>query len=108
MSTKQDNSTTFDPSRRRLCPDGSCVGLLGTDGVCKVCGTHDSGRTGPIPAASPPALPDPEPEIDDEAGAPTASDAEQAFDPKRRLCSDEACVGVVGSDNKCSVCGRPG
>lgn len=23
---------------RRLCPDGSCVGLLGEDGRCKVCG----------------------------------------------------------------------
>jgi hypothetical protein len=23
---------------RRLCPDGSCIGLIGDDGRCKVCG----------------------------------------------------------------------
>ena len=27
----------FDPNRR-LCPDGSCVGLIGADGLCNVCG----------------------------------------------------------------------
>jgi hypothetical protein len=109
MSTKHDDSTTFDHSRRRLCPDGSCVGLLGSDGRCKVCGTLGSGGTGvTTPAASPPALPTPEPEINDEAGSEVAADAEEAFNPNRRLCPDEACIGVVGSDNKCSVCGRRG
>jgi hypothetical protein len=53
-------------------------------------------------------LPTPEPEIADQAETATASGAEEAFDPKRRLCADEACIGVIGSDNKCSVCGRPG
>ena len=108
MSTKHDDSTTFDPSRRRLCPDGSCVGLLGSDGRCKVCGTLGSGKIGSTAAAGPPALPTPQPEINDEAESATASGAEEAFDPKRRLCVDEACIGVIGSDNKCSVCGRPG
>ena len=23
---------------RELCPDGACVGLIGSDGKCKVCG----------------------------------------------------------------------
>lgn len=26
---------------------------------------------------------------------------------KRTLCSDEACVGVIGLDGKCKECGRP-
>ena len=26
----------------------------------------------------------------------------------RRLCSDDACIGVIGAGNKCNVCGRPG
>jgi hypothetical protein len=47
-------------------------------------------------------------EINGEAGAEIAPDAESSFDPKRRLCPDEACIGVLGSDNKCSVCGRRG
>jgi len=28
------------------------------------------------------------------------------FDAKRRLCPDGACVGVIGPDGKCTVCGR--
>jgi hypothetical protein len=27
----------FDPNRR-LCPDGSCVGVIGAEGICTVCG----------------------------------------------------------------------
>jgi hypothetical protein len=107
MSTKQDDD--FDPSQRRLCPDGSCVGLLGSDGKCKICGTPGSGGAAVTPAANSPALPTPEPEISDESGAPTMSGAEEAaFDPNRRLCPDDACIGVIGSNNRCSVCGRHG
>jgi hypothetical protein len=29
-----------------------------------------------------------------------------AFDPDRRLCTDETCLGVIGLDGRCSVCGR--
>jgi len=28
---------------RRLCPDGACVGVIGDDGRCKVCGKVDDG-----------------------------------------------------------------
>lgn len=31
-----------DFSERRLCPDGSCTGLLGADGRCKVCGRGEA------------------------------------------------------------------
>jgi hypothetical protein len=107
MSTKQDDS--FDPSQRRLCPDGSCVGLLGSDGKCKVCGTLGSGGTGVTPTTAAPTPPAPEPEIDAEAGSAPPPDAETAaFDPNRRLCPDDACIGVIGSNNRCSICGRPG
>lgn len=27
---------------------------------------------------------------------------------ERQLCSDDACIGVIGPGNKCNVCGRPG
>jgi TM2 domain-containing membrane protein YozV len=36
-----------------------------------------------------------------------ATGAEEAF-YRRRLCPDEACIGVIGSDNKCSICGHRG
>ena len=106
MSTTQDD--TFDPSQRRLCPDGSCLGLLGSDGRCKVCGTLGSGGAAVTPVASPPVAPSPEPEINVEAGPPAAFSAESAFDPDRRLCPDDACIGVIGINNKCGVCGRQG
>jgi hypothetical protein len=51
----------------------------------------------------------PQPEINDDADSPTVSGAEEAtFDPNRRLCPDEACIGVIGSNKRCSVCGRQG
>jgi len=88
MSTKQDESTAFDPSRRKLCPDGSCIGLIGSDGKCTVCGTLGASGSGETPAAGPPALPTPEPEreIYGEAGSEAtssaiASNAEEGFDP---------------------------
>jgi hypothetical protein len=28
----------YDDEERRLCPDGACTGLLGSDGKCKECG----------------------------------------------------------------------
>ena len=28
-----------DWDSRRLCPDGNCTGILGSDGRCKLCGT---------------------------------------------------------------------
>jgi hypothetical protein len=28
----------FADEDRRLCPDGACIGLIGYDGRCKVCG----------------------------------------------------------------------
>jgi hypothetical protein len=87
--------TTFDPSRR-LCPDGSCVGVLGADGLCSVCG-HPEGAAGD---------PDPAERAAGEAdgGAPAATTA--GFDPGRRLCDDGSCVGVVGPDGVCGTCGR--
>ena len=30
----------------------------------------------------------------------------ETFDPKRRLCPDGSCIGVIGPDGRCSVCGK--
>ena len=27
---------------------------------------------------------------------------------ERQLCSDDACIGIIGAGNVCTVCGRPG
>ncbi len=101
--------TGFDP-KRRLCPDGSCVGLINPDGRCTVCG-----RTAAAAAAGQEA------DVDRRAQtpAPTTRSTQRSpeprplgglelsagFDPKRRLCEDGSCVGVIGADGACTVCG---
>ena len=77
MEDGQTEDAPFDPTSRKLCPDGACVGVIGDDGKCRVCGRTEAQAAG--------------------AGG---------FDTKRRLCDDGACVGVVGDDGVCRVCGR--
>jgi hypothetical protein len=113
MSTSTEKQA-FDPTRRRLCPDGACIGLLDESGRCKECGTVAGARAA---EAAPAPLPDDTGEElapgadadtpgDAEAVAAAPSDGGPAFDPNRRLCPDGACLGVLGSDGRCSVCGR--
>jgi hypothetical protein len=85
----------FDPNRR-LCPDGACVGVIGPDGKCTVCG-----RTAAAAAAGE------EPPEPEEAAAGPASEDSGGFDPTRRLCDDGACVGLIGPNGTCNVCGKP-
>lgn len=103
MGTEPDEKQAFDPNQRRLCPDGSCVGIIGEDGKCKVCGTVDpagppvAGMTSEVPASAP----EPEPLAPEPA-------QEGGFDPNRRLCADETCIGVLDEQGRCKVCGRSG
>jgi hypothetical protein len=115
MSSSSE-SATFDASRRRLCPDGACVGLLDESGRCKECGLTASGEAGAADLVPfPPAADDAESaESADEGGseemAPGAAEPVESggFDPRRKLCPDGACVGVLGADGRCKVCGQAG
>ena len=112
-------SDRFDAKARRLCPDGACIGLLGENNICKVCGKSAQGG-GQAPAAqdrdagsddagdeSAGDGPDDSVGAAGEADASADSDAATGgFDAKRALCPDGACVGVIGSNGKCTVCGR--
>ena len=100
--------TAFNP-KRRLCPDGSCVGVLGADGRCSVC-QRPAGAGGES-AAEAPAEAWAEAGADEAAGddaraAEMGDGATSGFDPTRRLCDDGSCVGVVGADGVCGTCGR--
>jgi hypothetical protein len=104
----------FDP-RRRLCPDGSCIGVVGDDGRCRVCG-RDAGGAKAASQAGLAAVSAPADSIDDDTSNDDDSDemaAEGAdagtpsFDPARRLCSDGSCIGLIGADGRCNVCGQP-
>jgi hypothetical protein len=100
MSASSEKQS-FDAARRRLCPDGACIGLLDDSGRCKECGlvAGESRPAAPVMAA---------PEVDEPESEETAPvlQGEDAFDPARRLCPDGDCLGVLGPDGRCRVCGR--
>jgi len=97
-STAVMSSESFDPSKRRLCPDGTCIGLLDDGGRCKICDRSASGNA--VAASDAVAESEPAEPLDDDAF--TAG----SFAAGRRLCDDGACVGVIGPSDVCSVCGR--
>ena len=98
---------------RTLCSDGNCIGVVGADGRCKVCGRPYEGT---LPASGGEAVddvPDEPPEdptdaqnADHEDDAPVSPAAEDAWDD-RILCIDESCIGIVGPDGRCKECGKP-
>jgi hypothetical protein len=108
MADDHEPATAFDP-KRRLCPDGSCVGIIGSDGRCSVCGSSARGHPSPDAEATEPR-PSDAPGPDAELGIDADQRDEKpgpAFNPHRRLCSDGTCIGVIGKDNRCQVCGKP-
>jgi len=98
---------SFDASSRRLCPDGSCTGIITPQGVCSECGmaagdANEGARYAPATS-------------DESSDAPLATEAKQAsensqdgggFDPNRKLCPDGSCVGVIGTNGRSDSCGR--
>jgi hypothetical protein len=108
----------IDWDHRELCPDGACNGVVGADGVCKVCGKAvpnwgDERMRGlsndPDEEAS--DEDDDEYEDDDEDAEYEDDDAEEGDEQpadwnERKLCDDGACVGVIGANGTCTVCGK--
>ncbi|HEY5920623.1 MAG TPA: hypothetical protein VIV11_03085 [Kofleriaceae bacterium] len=112
--------------QRQLCSDGACVGVIGSDGTCKVCGRAapnwgEERKRGLLPEADASEgdaeddedddYEDDDEYEDDEADdeGNVAAEAAPAADPdweQRKLCPDEACIGVIGSDGRCKVCHR--
>ena len=98
----------FDPVERQLCPDESCIGIIAPDGRCKVCGkqaAEGSSSSGPVPAPdqTAEAAPDEPPTPEASEAAPSGDEGEFAG---RQLCPDGACIGVIGPDGRCKVCGQ--
>jgi hypothetical protein len=100
--------------RRELCPDGSCTGVIGPEGTCKVCGHAaqnwgDERKRGTV---------DEEDDDDDDAVDEADDVAPDPIAPAtkveigggvwqaRQLCPDGGCIGVIGADGKCKVCGK--
>lgn len=124
-------------NRRQLCPDGGCVGVIGPDGTCKVCGTpaatpnagaaaaddddddedsdeddedaDDDSDEDDSETADSDEDEDEDSEEDDDSDAKDSAKAAASGDDdlgSRKLCSDGACIGVIGPNGKCKVCGK--
>jgi hypothetical protein len=112
----------FNPATRRLCPDGACIGVLDASGQCSECGrtfgadaiaaANSNSQTWAVVDAA-------EGEGNGQGDEPDLTDSFTAggaagalggagseFDPTRRLCEDGSCVGVIGPNGACTVCGR--
>ena len=102
--------TVDEWDQREVCPDGSCVGVIGSDGLCKVCGRaaqnwgdeRTRGRVAEEPATDEPAA-----VAAERAKSPEPADDTADYEwSRRKLCPDESCVGVLGANGKCKVCGK--
>jgi hypothetical protein len=87
----------LDLEGRQLCPDDACIGVIGADGRCGECGRwavggHAAGSGAVAVAAASQAATKPEPEA--------------GWEDDRRLCPDGACIGLIGPDGTCKLCGR--
>ena len=92
-----------DWGKRILCSDESCIGTIGPDGKCKECGKPYEGE---LPSNQSTSV---EQTITAEVPKPVSSKTNMEVDDwdKRVLCSDESCIGTIGSDGKCKECGKP-
>ena len=98
---------SFDPRNRELCVDGACIGLVGRDGHCKECGKP--GRSAKLDPRRR-GLRDEEDVAEELSQHIIKSDIPgppPGFE-ERELCSDGACIGIIGKDGRCKECGLPG
>jgi hypothetical protein len=107
---------TADWDYREVCPDGACIGVIGDDGTCKVCGraAPNWGNERARGLVDDQTDAEPDDELEPDAGEDEMADAPTTADPEgdgdwdhRELCDNGACVGVIGDDGVCSVCGSP-
>ncbi|MEJ7602574.1 MAG: hypothetical protein WKG01_32075 [Kofleriaceae bacterium] len=124
---------------RQLCSDGGCIGLIGADGTCKVCGRaagapvdsdddddddddddeadyEDEDYEGDDDSEGEDFVDEDDPvgkaeqvELEaaaDELAAMLPAEAVPPATVDRALCPDGGCVGLVGDDGRCKVCGK--
>ena len=95
--------TGTDWESRTLCSDGNCIGVIGTDGLCKECGKAYDG----LPVEGRVFEEDTAEEEDEVIEDEQEEDADSLVWEDRQLCSDGNCIGVIGPDGRCKECGKP-
>jgi hypothetical protein len=99
-----DDDGEFRAGERQLCPNSSCIGIIGPDGRCKECGS-----LGPTITLNPRTRGlRSEEEIEEELEANIATsdiDTTPEGFSTRQLCPDGSCIGIIGRDGRCRECG---
>lgn len=80
------------------CPDESCLGTLGEDGLCRLCGMGTRACLEPEQGSW--AL-----EEEPERPSQLRSGEDEELKEERVCCSDESCVGTVDEEGYCRICG---
>ena len=114
VKTLTDQEPNYSADFERiLCSDESCIGLVGKDGHCRVCGlayegdmeiTEEPEEDGTELAVSSGESAE---EYEEASGDESEDDHDEDYDDfdDRILCSDESCIGLVGEDGYCKYCG---
>jgi hypothetical protein len=95
-----------DWEKRILCIDESCIGTIGPDGRCRECGKPYDGSLNPSAKADDENENQPEP-VENLKTNIKSTAVDDEWD-KRVLCSDESCIGTLGTDGKCRECNKAG
>ena len=124
QSATIDDDEPFDPDQREMCADGMCVGVIGPDGRCRVCGKPGAGgpkakpkrddaegEVGAVAALPPdewrpsavPGLVAAEEPSDPEEPTPPAG-GHPNWERERVPCADGMCIGVIGKNGRCGTC----
>ena len=91
-----------DWENRILCSDESCIGTIGSDKKCRVCGkTYEGELTVEQRASREPAV-----VVEEQSAVSFTTETEPDDWATRVLCSDESCIGIIGPDGKCKECGQ--
>jgi hypothetical protein len=86
--------------KRKLCSDESCIGTIGPGGKCRECGKSYESKL------SEEQREDNVHVVVDAEKVPVNVESDDDWE-KRILCSDESCIGTIGSNGKCRECGKP-
>ncbi len=100
-------NSEFDLESRVLCDDDTCIGLVGTDGKCKVCGRQYQGGD-KLPAFEKSENSN-EPHNDERQNNEDYIENENTDEnetDERIMCSDDMCIGVVNTEGICGTCGK--
>lgn len=98
-----NQETDLDWEKRRLCIDDSCIGVIGSDGRCRVCGLFDPDASENMTQSMENSPGENEPT--ETSAVDGSAESQKSEWENRKLCRDESCIGTMGDDGRCRICG---